>query len=91
MSSLLRVHALHGPSITCTTCTQQCHETEVSLLQVLIIHGEKDALVPRWNSQKLAALLDADLEVFQDCGHMPMEEMPDRFIATVAKFLPKCI
>ncbi|CAK0764500.1 hypothetical protein CVIRNUC_003164 [Coccomyxa viridis] len=60
-------------------------------IKVLIIHGEKDALVPRWNSQKLAALLDADLEVFQDCGHMPMEEMPDRFIATVAKFLPKCI
>ena len=64
---------------------------EVLMLQVLIIHGEKDALVPRWNSQKLAALLDADLEVFQDCGHMPMEEMPDRFIASVAKFLPKCI
>ncbi len=50
-------------------------------MQVLIIHGESDALVPRWNSQKLAALLGADLEVFPDCGHMPMEEMPDRFIS----------
>ena len=65
------------------------HEQRPLTLQVLIIHGEKDALVPRWNSQKLAALLDADLEVFQDCGHMPMEEMPDRFIASVARFLPK--
>ena len=77
--------------MVCTTRTRLCHEKEVLALQVLIIHGEKDALVPRWNSQKLAALLDADLEVFQDCGHMPMEEMPDRFITTVAKFLPKCI
>ncbi len=60
------------------------------MLQVLIIHGESDALVPRWNSQKLAALLGADLEVFPDCGHMPMEEMPDRFIKTLAKFVGQC-
>lgn len=59
-------------------------------LQVLIIHGESDALVPRWNSQKLAALLGADFEVYQDCGHMPMEEMPDRFISTVGKFVARC-
>ena len=60
------------------------------MLQVVIIHGESDALVPRWNSQKLATLLGADMETFPDCGHMPMEEMPDRFIATVAKFVAKC-
>ena len=60
------------------------------MLQVLIIHGESDALVPRWNSQKLAALLGADLEVFPDCGHMPMEEMPDRFIKTLANFVGQC-
>jgi len=60
------------------------------LLQVLIIHGKSDALVPCWNSQKLATLLEADFEVFKDCGHMPMEEMPDRFISTVADFVAKC-
>jgi pimeloyl-ACP methyl ester carboxylesterase len=59
-------------------------------MQVLIIHGERDALVPKWNSQKLAALLGADFEVYQDCGHMPMEEMPDRFISTVGNFVARC-
>lgn len=57
---------------------------------MLIIHGESDALVPQWNSQKLATLLGADLEVFKDCGHMPMEEMPDRFITAVARFVARC-
>ena len=56
--------------------------------QVLIVHGDKDALVPLWNSQRLAAMLPGvTLKVYPDCGHLPMEEMPQRFVDTVAEFL----
>lgn len=56
--------------------------------QVLVIHGEHDALVPMWNSRRLAAALPgASLEVFPCCGHMPMEECPDQFIEMVAGFV----
>ncbi|CAL8467707.1 g7245 [Coccomyxa elongata] len=57
-------------------------------IKVLIIHGEQDALVPLWNSRRLAGVLPgASLQVFTCCGHMPMEECPDRFIETVSEFV----
>ncbi len=56
--------------------------------QVLIVHGENDALVPAWNSQRLAALLPGcSVKVFPETGHMPMEEKPHQFVATVSQFL----
>lgn len=62
--------------------------TQISKLQVLVIHGEHDALVPMWNSRRLAAALPgASMCAFPACGHMPMEECPDRFIDTVAEFV----
>jgi pimeloyl-ACP methyl ester carboxylesterase len=58
------------------------------LAQVLIIHGEGDALVPLSNSRRLAALLPgARLEVFSQCGHVPQEELPDKFVNSVADFV----
>ncbi len=42
------------------------------LSQVLIVHGENDALVPAANSRRLAAMLPgARLEVLPACGHNP--------------------
>ena len=55
--------------------------------QVLIVHGEGDALVPAWNSRRLAAgLPGARLVELARCGHMPMEEAPARFMDALADF-----
>eukprot|EP00884_Botryococcus_braunii_P016848 jgi/Botrbrau1/3847/Bobra.0183s0072.1 len=57
-------------------------------IKVLIVHGEGDVLVPVSNSKRLAAMLPgARLVVYQKCGHTPQEEMPDKFVETVADFL----
>jgi pimeloyl-ACP methyl ester carboxylesterase len=56
--------------------------------RVLIIHGDRDALVPLWNSRRLAsALPGASMEVYDCCGHMPMEECPQRFVDSIAAFV----
>ena len=53
-----------------------------------MVHGENDALVPAWNSRRLAALLPgAQLVIYPECGHLPMEELPQRFVEDVAKFV----
>ena len=57
-------------------------------VQVLIVHGENDRLLPLRNSQRLAALIPhAHLEVFTNCGHSPQEEVPHKLVASVQKFL----
>lgn len=57
-------------------------------IRVLIVHGSSDVLVPAANSRRLAALLpNAELAVFEGCGHMPQEECPERFVETVQRFV----
>jgi pimeloyl-ACP methyl ester carboxylesterase len=54
----------------------------------LMIHGEKDRLVPLTAAQAVAALRrDWTLEVFDDIGHVPMLEDPKRFLSTVDAWL----
>lgn len=49
------------------------------LSQVLIVHGENDALVPAANSRRLAAMLPgARLEVLPACGHNPQVIFSDQ-------------
>ena len=58
------------------------------LLQVLLIHGDKDSLVPVSNSVRLAALLpNAELKIMKDAGHVPHEERPDEFLGLVESFM----
>ncbi|GMH41922.1 hypothetical protein BSKO_09841 [Bryopsis sp. KO-2023] len=50
-------------------------------IRVLIIHGEEDMLVPFINSEKLAkSIPNCKLISYADCGHIPHEEMPERFV-----------
>jgi pimeloyl-ACP methyl ester carboxylesterase len=53
----------------------------------LIIHGERDRLVPislaRATHRRRP---DWALEVFDDCGHVPQIEQPDRFVAVTANW-----
>lgn len=54
----------------------------------LMIHGRHDRLVPvalaRATSRRRP---DWRLEVFDDCGHVPQIEQPDRFVAVTADWL----
>ena len=57
-------------------------------LQVLIIHGDRDRLVPLSNSRRLVKQMPyVRLEVVDQCGHSPQEEHPQRFAALVQQFL----
>jgi pimeloyl-ACP methyl ester carboxylesterase len=55
---------------------------------VLLLWGEKDAMIPVGNTQDyLAALPDARLVVLPDVGHVPQEEAPEASLAPVLDFL----
>ena len=51
-------------------------------------HGMQDRLIPVSNSRRLAAAFpSATLVEFEDCGHCPQEEQPERLAATICAFL----
>lgn len=54
---------------------------------VLIVHGERDSLMPTAAARWLAAHLpDARLEIFAGCAHAPFLSEPDRFAALLQEF-----
>ncbi len=54
----------------------------------LIVHGDRDRLVPVAAARALAARRpDFALEVIDDCGHVPQLEVPDRFLAAAVPWL----
>jgi pimeloyl-ACP methyl ester carboxylesterase len=54
----------------------------------LVVTGDDDRIVPTSQSIRLAAELpNARLAVFDACGHLPQEECPDAFMASVTDFL----
>jgi pimeloyl-ACP methyl ester carboxylesterase len=60
---------------------------EVSV-PVLVIAGEDDRFVPARNNERLAAELPgAEFVVIPDCGHVPHEECPERFLESVTEFI----
>lgn len=42
----------------------------------LVIHGERDPLIPVSHARRLAEVLHADLRLLPSCGHFPQEEAP---------------
>jgi len=55
---------------------------------VLLLWGEKDAMIPVANAQDYLRLLpDARLATFPELGHVPHEEAPARSLAPLADFL----
>lgn len=64
---------------------------EVCRVQVLILHGVGDRLVPVSNSRRLAKLMPgAELLEYTNCGHVPQEELPKQFIQSVKSFVGRC-
>jgi len=57
-------------------------------LPTLIVWGEDDPLIPVTHGRLAAELIpDAQLQVYEQCGHMPPVEYPDRFNDEVRRFL----
>lgn len=56
-------------------------------LPTLLIHGERDPLMPLAAAQWLAAQIpDARLDVFEGCAHAPFLSQPDRFAQRISEF-----
>ncbi len=54
----------------------------------LVVWGSHDPLVPLHNAFEYEALIpDARVVVFNDCGHVPQIEKPDRFNEALAEFI----
>ena len=54
----------------------------------LLVHGERDTLVPaEWATRAATLVPDAELNVLADCGHVPPRERPEAFVRTVEAFL----
>ncbi len=53
----------------------------------LLIWGENDSIVPLRNGECLYdAMLNSRLVVLENCGHLPQEEKPERFVELVGEF-----
>lgn len=59
-------------------------------MPVLVMTGKHDRMVNPEETRRLAAELpNAELSVFEACGHLPQEEQPARFIEEVGGFLER--
>jgi pimeloyl-ACP methyl ester carboxylesterase len=57
-------------------------------LPTLIIWGAQDALIPLEAGIRMNKLIkESSLVTFDNCGHLPQEEMPARVVAEMAKFI----
>lgn len=66
-------------------------ELEHIRVPVLIVHGKQDEIVPVDHSIELYSLLRAsthvELEIIDECGHLPHEEQSEVFVQLVSTFL----
>jgi pimeloyl-ACP methyl ester carboxylesterase len=54
----------------------------------LLIWGENDTIIPIHNAQRLYdSIVHSRLVVLKECGHIPQEENPERFIELVSSFV----
>jgi pimeloyl-ACP methyl ester carboxylesterase len=57
---------------------------------VLLVWGERDPIIPGSHGRRAhEAMPGSRLEVFEDVGHLPPVEAPERFVATLERFLRK--
>jgi pimeloyl-ACP methyl ester carboxylesterase len=54
----------------------------------LVVWGVRDRVLPHLQAhQAIARLPDGSLELIPNCGHLPQVEHPERFAASLARFL----
>jgi pimeloyl-ACP methyl ester carboxylesterase len=57
-------------------------------LPVQIIWGEDDLIIPVEHAHTAhAAITGSRMEIFEDSGHLPMHDHPDRFVEVVERFI----
>lgn len=56
-------------------------------LKVLIVQGANDRLIPKSHGRRLKSMIPgAELLEYEECGHNPHEECPQKFVRDVARF-----
>ncbi|WP_051935647.1 alpha/beta hydrolase [Deinococcus sp. YIM 77859] len=70
----------------------RAHDTSAELGQItvptLVLHGERDDLIPLPNAERLArGIPGAELRVYPATGHLPHLERPERFLHDLRGFL----
>lgn len=76
------------------TCASHALDLETQLARVrvpvLVITGDQDRAVHTAESVRLAdALPNTELVVIPNCGHLPQEECPERFVQAVTDFIAR--
>jgi pimeloyl-ACP methyl ester carboxylesterase len=57
---------------------------------VLLIWGGEDEVIPLEAGRKMnASIKDSELKIYEKCGHVPQEEMPDKLVADILNFTNK--
>lgn len=68
--------------------TDYSHRLDDVQAPTLLVHGAEDGVFPvSWSRRARAAIPNARLEVFSECGHWPPRERTDEFNQVVASFL----
>ncbi len=68
-----------------TVYMDRLHEIKT---KTLVIHGEKDTLVPLVASQEAHELINgSEMKILAGCGHWPQRDNPEEFIQVVGEFL----
>jgi pimeloyl-ACP methyl ester carboxylesterase len=65
-------------------------EDELASISVptLVIHGRNDLLISSADGRRVATMIDdAELQIFEDTGHLPMVERPGRFNDALLDFI----
>ena len=56
----------------------------------LLVWGDSDAVVPPEYAEAFRTLIPgAELDIIDNCGHLPQYERPERFVISVASFLSR--
>ncbi len=67
-------------------------EDELNKISIptLIIWGAEDEIIPLEAGRKINSLIkDSKLVVFENCGHIPQEELPERTLIEITNFIPQ--
>jgi pimeloyl-ACP methyl ester carboxylesterase len=68
--------------------TNEAEKIKLIKVPTLIVWGETDQLIPVDDAQLFQqAIAKSKLVIFNGVGHVPMEEVPDKFVAAVNLFL----
>lgn len=83
---------LKGIRIIKTAKSAIRHNVEKRLFELtiptLLVWGRQDTITPSFVGEKFHELIrNSRLEIFEQCGHAPMLEIPDKFNAVLGKFL----